>query len=319
MVVAVGQRVGDVVAVLGSVTVKGDVEGDVVAVGGSVTVEDGASVRGDLVAVGGRLEISPGATISPSSERVAIGFPEFSVSTPGEQDFSFRLLPDRAWMAGLALTGSAVRLFALALLSLMVLVLFAPTVERIAQRAAESPGESLVVGLGAQLLLAPAVLALSLGLAITVIGIPLVPLFLLLVAGLWMTGFAAAAVAVGRGVLRLVGVREPGLLPAFTMGVLPAVALTIASRVAWWSGASFGGWALAVAVLGALLEGLLWTLGAGAGVLAWLRRRGTLGCRAAGPPGRTSVSDAGRRAPVAARGRARGDMVGPLASAPPAA
>jgi hypothetical protein len=64
------------------------------------------------------------------------------------------------------------------------------------------------------------------------------------------------------------------VLPAFVVGSLPAVVLTLASRLAWWNGASLGSWALVVAVLGALLEGLLWTLGAGAGVLAWLRREG---------------------------------------------
>lgn len=274
VVVEPGQRVGDVVAVLGSVTVRGDVDGDVVAVGGNVEVADGASVTGQLVAVGGQLDISPNARVSPHSERIAIGFPEFTVMKHGEPEFSMRFLPDRTWMAGLALTGSAIRLCALVLLSLVAVVLFKPTVERVAQRVSESPGESLVVGIGAQLLLAPAVFALSLGLAITLIGIPLVPLFLLLVAGLWLTGFAAAAVAVGHGMMRLVGSRTPGVLPAFLLGLLPAVTLTIASRMAWWSGAEFGGWALFAAIVGALLEGLLWTLGAGAGVLTWLRRRG---------------------------------------------
>jgi hypothetical protein len=295
LVVERGQRAGDVVAILGSVTVRGDVEGDVVAVGGGIEVADGASVSGNLVAVGGRLDVSPGARVSAHSERIAIGFPEFSVSSPGDPQVSFRFLPDRAWLAGMALTGSVVRLTALAVLCVMALVLFGPAIDRVARRVAESPGESLVVGIGVQLLLAPAVLALSVGLAITVIGIPLVPLFILMVAGAWMTVFAAAAVALGRGMLRLVGARGAGLLPCFIVGMLPAVGLTLASRIAWWNGVSLGGWAMGVAMLGALVEGVLWTLGAGAGLLEWLRRKGRA---TAAPPAIPPEPEDGTPVPV---------------------
>ena len=219
------------------------------------------------------MRIAPGARVSQHSDRVAVGFPHFVVSSPGEQDFSFSLLPDRAWIAGLALTGSAMRLLALVLLALTAIVVFGRTVERVSDYAAESPGESLVVGIGVQLLLLPAVFAVCLAMAVTIIGIPLVPLFLLVVSGLWISGFAAAAAAFGRGLLRAVGVRQAALLPAFLVGVAPALALTLGSRIAWWRGAEVGGWALLVAILGTLLEGVLWTMGAGAGVLVWLRRR----------------------------------------------
>jgi hypothetical protein len=124
-----------------------------------------------------------------------------------------------------------------------------------------------------QLVLLPAVFAVCLAMVVTLVGIPLVPLFLLGVRGLWIAGFAAAAAAFGRGLLRAVGVRHAALLPAFLVGVVPALGLTLASRIAWWSGAELGGWALLLAILGTLLEGVLWTMGAGAGVLVWLRRR----------------------------------------------
>jgi hypothetical protein len=267
------QRVEDVVAVLGSVTVRGDVSGDVVAVGGSVDVEDGASVSGNLVAVGGQLRIANGARISPHSDRVAVGFPNFVVSSPGEQELSFSLLPDRSWIAAAAFTGTSLRLFALVLIALTAIVVFGGTVERVADAVAHGPGESLVVGIGVQLLLVPAVLAVCLALTVSLVGIPLVPLFVILVAGVWVACFAAASVAFGRGILRLFGAREVTLLPAFLVGIIPALGLTIASRFAWWRGAEFGGPALLVAILGTLLEGVLWTVGAGAGVLVWLRRR----------------------------------------------
>lgn len=68
-----GERVdGDVVAVMGSVTVRGEVTGNVVAVGGSVLLEPGASVEGDAVAVGGVLEQEAGARVG--GESVSVGF-----------------------------------------------------------------------------------------------------------------------------------------------------------------------------------------------------------------------------------------------------
>jgi hypothetical protein len=276
IVVPPGEKAGDVVAVLGSATVHGDVEGSVVAVGGDVELKDGASVTGDVVAIGGQLIIAPTARLSGSSERVSVGFPAIHVNSPGEPDVTVQFLPDRRWLAGVALAGTVVRLSAVLLLSLVALVLFAPTLERVAAQAAAAPGESLIVGLGVQLLALPVVLALTVALCLTIIGIPLVPLMFLLVGGLFVLGFAGAAVALGRGFLRLIGVQHPTLLFAFVAGILPMLLLTLVSRYAWWSGSEWSGWVFALALTGLLFEGLLWTLGTGAGVLLWLRRyRGT--------------------------------------------
>jgi hypothetical protein len=71
--VPAGQRIeGDVVAVFGSVVVRGQVSGNVVAVAGSVKLEPGASVDGDAVAVGGVLDQAEGARVG--GESVSLGF-----------------------------------------------------------------------------------------------------------------------------------------------------------------------------------------------------------------------------------------------------
>lgn len=76
-----GERIdGDVVAVFGSVTVRGEVTGNVVAVMGSVTLEPGAAVEGDAVAVGGVLEQEPGARVS--GESVSVGFFPIQLGVP---------------------------------------------------------------------------------------------------------------------------------------------------------------------------------------------------------------------------------------------
>src|SRR5512140_319790 len=54
---------GDVFAMGGNVTVRGQVDGDVVAMGGDVTVEDGAQVRGDAVSMGGQVRKGQSAIV----------------------------------------------------------------------------------------------------------------------------------------------------------------------------------------------------------------------------------------------------------------
>jgi predicted acyltransferase (DUF342 family) len=60
-----GEVQGDVVAVLGSVTVdpQRSVSGDVVAVGGDVSLGSQAEINGDLSVVGGDLNLGPGADV----------------------------------------------------------------------------------------------------------------------------------------------------------------------------------------------------------------------------------------------------------------
>ncbi len=82
--IAPGEHVdGDVVAVVGSVRVEGEVTGNVVAVGGSVELLSGARVHGDAVAVGGGLRHDEGAVVNGESVSVGIlpiglGIPAFT-------------------------------------------------------------------------------------------------------------------------------------------------------------------------------------------------------------------------------------------------
>ena len=272
VVVERGERAEDVVAIFGDITVRGDVQGDAVAVFGSVRVEDGASIGGEVVAVGGRIESAPTAIISGSAQQVSIDFPELRVTGSGSDDLVVRFLPDRHWLASIALGSSLLRLTALLLLALTAAIVFSALVQRVADQAAGSPAESLIIGLGAQLLLVPAVVAVCLALTISVIGLPLVPVVLASVGGLWLVGFAGAAAALGRGALGVFGVRRASLALGVLVGGFPFALLTLISRFGWWSRSELSGWLLALAVAGLFIEAVLWSVGAGALALAWLRR-----------------------------------------------
>jgi hypothetical protein len=272
IVVERGESVEQAVAILGDLIVRGDVHGDAVAVMGSVRVEDGASVGGQVVAVGGQIELAPTAKIAGSADQVAIGFPEIRVDGPGYDSFRFRLLPDRDWLAGFALGGSLLRLTALLLLALTAAIVFTPAVQRIADQAAAGPAESLIIGLGLQLLLVPVLFAICIALAVSLIGLPLVPVVIALAGGLWLVGFAGAAAALGRGILRVAVVGRPSVAMAVVVGGAPFALLTLASRFGWWAGGGWSRWWLVVAVAGLLIEAVLWSVGAGAFLLAWFKR-----------------------------------------------
>lgn len=284
VVVEKGERVEDVVAIFGSVTVRGEVHGNAVAVGGSVRGEQGATIRGDVVAIGGGIEMAPDVRLSGRAEHVAIGFPEIRVYGSNDPEFSLQFLPDRRSIAGALAGVSIFRLTALLLLGLAAALVFSSTVGRTADVAAHSPLQALVIGVGLQLLLVPALIVLSLSLAVMVVGLPLIPVVLVAAGAVWLVGFTGATSAAGRGVLRAVGIANPSLLSSFLLGGLPVAVLAIVSRIGWVQRDQWGGWPLALALAALLIEGLLWSIGAGALAMTWIRRRDPLPVAAAPPP-----------------------------------
>ena len=64
---------GEVVAVIGSVRVNGEVHQEVVAVLGSVDLGPKAYVRGDVVSIGGRVRRAPGSQIGGSITEISLG------------------------------------------------------------------------------------------------------------------------------------------------------------------------------------------------------------------------------------------------------
>jgi len=64
LTVADGETADDLVCVLCSVRVHGEVKGDVVAILGSVSVDSGRSIAGDVVTVGGDTSLGRGSAVN---------------------------------------------------------------------------------------------------------------------------------------------------------------------------------------------------------------------------------------------------------------
>jgi hypothetical protein len=251
LVVAVGEEVHDAVATAGSVRVLGHVTGDAVAVGGSVTVESGARVDGDAAAIGGTVEIRPGGSVG--GERTSVGGPLGKVITsaiklsPKQGHHSGGDRGDDGWdFGGLWWT---LPFFVLGFL----MMLFVPDrLLTLRQALASRPWPAVAAGVGSWF----GIVALSILLAVTIIGLPLVPLAIVFYLGLGLFGLTSLAWWTGSKLSFIPGTSRP--LVAFTLGTL---VLALVS---------------AIPVVGVITVVLATTVSGGAAlllVLANLRRR----------------------------------------------
>lgn len=180
--VEAGERVdGDVVAVLGSITVRGEVTGNVVAVGGSVALEPGAEVNGDAVAVGGVLEQEPGARVG--GESVSVGFLPLHFG-----------VPTLSMLLGIVFCGWLLAVF----LGWLITLIAPQRTVRIGATVSRRTGLSMLLGL----LALPAFSVAIILMFVTVVGIPVGILLPVLYLVMLALGHAAASAVLGSRLLR---------------------------------------------------------------------------------------------------------------------
>jgi hypothetical protein len=286
VVVNEGEEVtGQVVAVMGSVRIDGEVRQQVVSVLGTVELGPHAVVHGDVVTVGGRLRRDPAAQVAGSVTEVSLG------------DFGTRI--NVPWMDGLGpfhfggfgpvtrLIGTTFRFVLLALIACLALVIARRAVEGSAQRVTDEPVRSTLIGVVAWVLFLPMFAFIAFVLAISFIGIPLlllIPfavLFLLLMA---VVGFSGTASAIGQWARRRFGVGTPSGFADVCLGILVILLPLMLGRLV-----AFGGWTLSpfaflLVATGLAVEFLAWSGGFGAVLInAFSRWQASRGARATRP------------------------------------
>jgi hypothetical protein len=232
---------GDVVALFGSVDVKGQVSGNVVAVFGSVKMTPGAIVDGDAVAVGGVLEQPQGAVVN--GESVSLSFLPLAPTVPPVT--ALMLLVVAGWLASLVA-------------GWILWLIFPGRMLRVAVSASRHTGWSVLLGL----LLPPLAVVACVLLLVTIIGIPLaflMPLFVLFVG--WAGQIAAVYLLGCRLLRRPLG--SPAFLPIFVGSLLVAALLAMGGLMGGPQGA-LRTLALFFPILGGLLLIGLGVIGSGA-------------------------------------------------------
>jgi len=199
--IAAGSRIkGSVAVANGPLIINGHVDGDAIALHGDVTVGAGGTVTGDAVSIGGHVKLDGGSVFgemrSLSDLNAGATAP---ASAPLTTARAMKLVV--GWFAVLVIIGIGVMMFAEHNLDGVVAVL-----ERHLARA-------FWVGLLAELGLAPLLLLLVVGLAITVIGALLIPFaivaYVIGAAGLLALGFLGVARFTGRGLFRAAPTSQP--------------------------------------------------------------------------------------------------------------
>ena len=254
---------GSVMTIRGNLDVYGNVDGAATAIGGDVIVHKGGRVRGGAVALMGHVRNEGGSILGVIKD---VG------TTHNRSTVSFGGRP-RTTVG--SLVSAVVWLLALLLIGTFVLFYMRDYFTRAVEVVTNETGRSLFTGVLAGFVTVPAVIALCIGLAITIIGIFLIPIgvgaFFVAVSGIAILGFLAVAHVAGIAISRKSKSETPAgeeLQYLFT-GILAFSGLWIVAAAFTW-----------FPILGAILRMLAFSVtfvavatGFGAVVLSWWRTR----------------------------------------------
>lgn len=256
------------VVVGGDLRIDGRVRDGVVVVGGNLHLASTADVRGDVVLVGGSITRDPGATLHGSVNYVSFG----GWSSQFGWLPSVRFGEFGGW---LSLAGTLARVSLLGVLMAMVLVVARAPVARVGRAALAEPMRAMIIGLAAELFFVPLLIAASIGLAITIIGIPfvalLVPIAIVVFVFAFILGFTALACRVGEWIEDRLGWQPGNAFIATAIGFLVLLGPTMVARfVSVASNAS--SLTFLLVAIGVAVEFVAWTMGLGAAIITGLGR-----------------------------------------------
>lgn len=262
------EEVTDAVIVIGgNLIVDGRVRDGVFVAGGDIHLSATADVRGDVVVAGGRITRDAGARQLGRVSYISVGDWWNNWGWP-----TIRFGGMGRW---LSLAGTIARVSVLGLLVMMILAAARAPVARVGRAALSEPLRAFFVGLAAEIFFVPFLIAGSIGLAITIIGIPfvavLVPMAIILFVFAFLLGFTALACRLGEWVEDRLGWQPGNAFVATAIGFVMLLGPTLLARffhLAPWAGPT--GFALLVIAL--TVEFVAWTMGMGAAIITGLGR-----------------------------------------------
>ena len=256
--VAPGDTVrGPLVVVGGTAEIRGVVAGDVYALWGDVVVHEGAEVYGGASAYRGRVVLDGGRVRGMLAAWPAVVATAARAETP-PLSRGRALQLSAGWTAMFLVVG------------LLVLVLLSANLEATARVLEEEFGRAFFVGVLGQIGFLPALLLAIVALAITIVGLLLIPFALVAapvaLAGFVTLGWLALALVTGRAILRSQrdGSSRAEALKALTFGVVLLMLPWIVSAALQGSGMV----AVAARVIALAVTWVAATAGLGAAILS---------------------------------------------------
>lgn len=249
-----------IVVIGGDATIDGRADDDVVVVGGTLRLGPKAVVGGDVVSVGGEAVIDPAATVRGKVDTAVVVWPDV------EWGLGWPIWNWREWWPFAALSATVLRLSLVLVVSLLLTIVAPGWIRSMGTRASSALSSGLL-GAAAEILFLPALIAVIVGLVISIVGIPLlgaIPFALALGVLAWTGGFAAVAACLGARLRGTSIAASSSLVTDVLIGFVAISALSIVANVfsvgsGWMT--PFG-WMTSAA--GIAVEYVAWTIGLGA-------------------------------------------------------
>ena len=216
----------------GNLDVRGRVTGDAIAVHGDITIHPGGSVAGNVTAIDGRVRTAGGIVEGDVRSIRGITGSILSAAAAHVADDE----PVTTWGAIKMVVGWFAVLFAI---GIGVLLFAERNLDGVVAALEQQFSRSFWVGVLAQLAAIPALLLVLLGLAISLIGILLIPFaivaYVIALAGLCTLGFLAVARFTGRGFFRDRANTRAVTLRSLSTGLVIYLGLWFLAAVFVWS------------------------------------------------------------------------------------
>jgi hypothetical protein len=210
------QVVENAIAIGGSAIIQpnGRVTQTAIAIGGNVILKEGARVDGDAYAIGGKVEQAEGATIGGSKSTFDDQYNERGLT--GMHRNRNRFLPMYFFHASFRIFSAIVA----AILGIILLRTAPSFLPNLAATLRQYPAQSALWGIGAMFTL----VALNIFLALTLIGIPLIPLLSLIVSLTSLVGALGISLFIGQQVVKS---DRRSSLQQFSIGLLIVTVLAL--------------------------------------------------------------------------------------------
>lgn len=256
--IAAGDTVnGPVLTAAGDLRVRGVIRGTAIAIAGDIILENGGSVTGDAIAILGNV-VTVRGTVAGTARNFSRSFSwleevDQPVARRGTGDAMYLSL---GWLVVMLLVGIGVLTFASAYLDGVTDVL------------EQNFSKSFLVGIAGELGMIPALILVCAALAVTVVGILLIPFaivaYVLAVMGFLTLGFLSVARLAGGSIGGNRGEERGKALRGLVFGIAIFMGLWVLSAVFQWSPAISG-------VLRMIAMAVTWvaaTAGFGAAILS---------------------------------------------------
>jgi len=181
---------GDAAVMGGNINNRGTITGDLFVVGGTVRLDSGSVVQGDISMVGGTVDRDENAEVLGEITSVEIEVLHKIMPRIGKAFRFPKFLPGTHFFSRIFFIAAIIVMY---LVNLLIFLIFPGTIEKIVEKLQLNVWASAGLGLGLEVLYVP-LIALF---AVSIIGIPLIPVFVLAVFLSALFGFSALSLIIG--------------------------------------------------------------------------------------------------------------------------